>query len=79
MVSGFMGSTKGVISLLFIEAVVDVWGIRQDFSQTQEHDELFINKAFLSIYSVSDTVLHTGIQRSPCPLITPGGSGQKHV
>lgn len=46
-----MESTKGVVSLLFIEAVVDVCEIWQGFSQTQERDELFIPKTFLSISS----------------------------
>jgi hypothetical protein len=51
MVSGCLEPTKGLISLLFIEAVDDVCEIWQDFSQTQEHDKLFIPKTFLSIYS----------------------------
>lgn len=46
-----MESIKGVVSLLFIEAVVDVCEIWQGFSQTQERDELFIPKTFLSISS----------------------------
>lgn len=58
-VSGCMESTKGVVSLLFIEAVVDVCAIWQGFSQIQEHDELFIPKTFWASTLKSGTVLHT--------------------
>lgn len=65
MVSGFMESTKGLIALLFIEAVDDVCEIWQDFSQTQEHDELFIPKTFLSVYScVRHSVPHWGYREA---------------
>lgn len=61
-----MESTKGVVSLLFIEAVADVFEIWQGFSQTQEHDELFIPKTFLSIYSyVRHCAPHWGYREFP--------------